>query len=65
VSLGNKRYSLWLSAIALVVVGAALYFWGPGSVPLVSLTKNNLSLFKQTFDGNPKEARVVLLLSPT
>jgi hypothetical protein len=64
VPLRNKKYLLWLSAVALVV-GAGWYFWGPGSVPVVSLTKNNLDLFRQTFDASPKETRVVLLLSPT
>lgn len=63
-SLLNKKYTSRLGVIALVV-GAGWYFWGPGSVPLISLKKNNFVLFKQSFDGNAKDTRVVLLLSPT
>ena len=63
-SLGAKKYALGLAAVALVAF-IGWYFWGPGSVPLISLNQNNLDQFKQAFDGSAKDSRLVLLLSPT
>jgi hypothetical protein len=52
--------------IAIVLMaGIALYFWGTGSVPLVSLNASNFEQFGTAFNEDPRATRAVLLLSPT
>ena len=60
----RKKYALGLIAIVLTA-GIAWYFWGTGSVPLVSLNPSNFDEFRIAFDGDAKNTRAVLLLSPT
>lgn len=60
-------------ALGLLVIGflaLAWYAWGPshtppGQPPLVSLTSDNLSSFKDSFNEASGRIRIVLLLSPT
>jgi hypothetical protein len=49
---------------------AAMYLWGPSSVPrgqepLVALSNTNFSDFENAFDRDSDAPRLVLLLSPT
>jgi hypothetical protein len=60
----RKKHALWLLAI-LLVAGIAWYFWGTGSVPLVSLNTTNVEQFGNAFNGDPGATRAVVLLSPT
>ena len=55
-------------AVALLVAGA--YLWGPSAVPsgqepLTVLSPGNFGDFAAAFDANPDLPRMVLLLSPT
>lgn len=60
----RKKYAFGL--IAIVLAGAiAWYFWGTGSVPVISLNTSNLEQFGNAFNGAAGATRVVLLLSPT
>ena len=64
----RKAVILVLVAVTLVVAGA--YFWGPsaapsGQEPLAVLSPENFGAFAAAFDANPDVPRMVLLLSPT
>jgi hypothetical protein len=59
-----------LAVIAVVLPLAAMYLWGPSSVPrgqepLVVLSNTNFSDFENAFDRGSDAPRLVLLLSPT
>jgi hypothetical protein len=65
-----KKRALIVAVIAFVLLGAALYLWGPSSVPrgqerLITLSNANFREFENAFDADPNVARLVLLLSPT
>ena len=60
----RKKYAFGLIAVVLTA-GIAWYFWGTGSVPLVSLNASNFEEFSNAFNGDPGATRAVLLLSPT
>jgi hypothetical protein len=60
----RKKYAFGLIAIVLTA-GIAWYFWGTGSVPLVSLNPNNFDQFGNVFNEDARATRAVLLLSPT
>ncbi len=60
----RKKYAFWLSAIVLAAA-IAWYFWGTGSVPLVSLNPSNFDEFRNAFNEDARTTRAVLLLSPT
>ena len=60
----RKKYAFGLIAIVLTA-GIAWYFWGTGSVPLVSLNPSNFDEFRSAFNENARATRSVLLLSPT
>ena len=60
----RKKYAFGLIAVVLTA-GIAWYFWGTGSVPLVSLYASNFEEFRNAFNGDPGATRAVLLLSPT
>jgi hypothetical protein len=60
----RKKYAFGLIAVVLTA-GIAWYFWGTGSVPLVSLNASNFQQFGTAFNGAPGSTRAVLLLSPT
>jgi hypothetical protein len=56
--------------ILFVLIAAALYLWGPSSVPrgqerLITLSDADFSEFENAFDADPNVPRLVLLLSPT
>ena len=64
-----KRIAI-VAVIVFVLLWAALYLWGPSSVPrgqekLVTLSDTNFSDFQNAFDADPNAPRLVLLLSPT
>ena len=60
----RKKYAFGLIAVVLTA-GMAWYFWGTGSVPLISLNASNFEEFRNAFNGDPGATRAVLLLSPT
>jgi hypothetical protein len=65
-----KKRAALLVATAIFVLLAAVYLWGPSSVPpgqepLVTLTTANFSEFESAFDRDADVPRLVLLLSPT
>lgn len=66
----KKKRVIVLPVIAAVLLLAAVYLWGPSSVPagqepLVALSNANFSDFENTFDDDLGTPRLVLLLSPT
>jgi hypothetical protein len=65
-----KKRALVLAATAILVLLAAVYLWGPSSVPpgqepMVTLSGANFSEFESAFDRDADVPRLVLLLSPT
>ncbi len=65
-----KKRAALLAATAILVLLAAVYLWGPSSVPpgqetLVALSGANFSEFENAFDRDSDAPRLVLLLSPT
>ena len=65
-----KKKAVLLATTAILVLLAAVYLWGPSSVPpgqepLVTLTSANFSEFENAFDRDTNVPRLVLLLSPT
>ena len=60
----RKKYAFGLIAVVLMA-GIAWYFWGTGSVPLVSLNASNFEEFRNAFNDDVGATRAVLLLSPT
>jgi hypothetical protein len=66
----TKKRIMVLAVIAIVLLLAAVYLWGPSSVPpgqepLVALSNTNFRDFENAFDGDAGAPRLVLLLSPT
>jgi hypothetical protein len=66
----TKKRAIALAVIAIVLLLAASYLWGPspvppGQEPLVALSNANLSDFGNAFDRGSDAPRLVLLLSPT
>lgn len=65
-----KKRAIIGSVVALALLLAGTYFWGPSSVPsgqdpLKVLSPQNVSEFTAAFDANLDVPRMVLLLSPT
>jgi hypothetical protein len=65
----SKR-AIVLAVIAVALLVAVVYLWGPsktppGQEPLVALSNANFSDFENAFDGGLDTPRLVLLLSPT
>jgi hypothetical protein len=66
----TKKKVIVLALTAIVLLLAAIYLWGPSSVPrgqepLVTLSNINFSDFENAFDRDSDAPRLVLLLSPT
>ena len=67
----TKKKSVGAVAIlAVPLLLASLYLWGPsrtpsGQPPLLTLSRSNLDEFEAAFDANPDGPRLLLLLSPT
>jgi hypothetical protein len=64
----NRRILIAILAILLVLAG--VYFWGPsktpaGQPPLSTLSEATFINFQNAFDSAADEVRIVLLLSPT
>ncbi len=56
--------------VAAALILAAMYLWGPGTVPagqkpLAALSSTNASTFETAFNGDADSLRLVLMLSPT
>jgi hypothetical protein len=65
-----KKKGIVLALIAVVLLLAVVYLWGPSSVPsgqepFVALSNTNFNDFENAFDGGLDSPRLVLLLSPT
>jgi hypothetical protein len=65
-----KKRATIVTAVALVLLLAAVYLWGPtsappGQEPLTVLSNADSREFAAAFDGNADAPRMVLLLSPT
>jgi hypothetical protein len=66
----KKKSAIVVAALALVLLLAVAYVWGPSSTPpgqetLVALSSTNFSEFENAFDADLDAPRLVLLLSPT
>jgi len=66
----TKKRVIVLAVIAVVLLLAVVYLWGPSSVPpgqepLIALSNTNFSDFENDFDRDSDAPRLVLLLSPT
>ncbi len=66
----TKKRVIVLAMIAVVLLLAVVYLWGPSSVPpgqepLIALSNTNFSDFENDFDRDSDAPRLVLLLSPT
>jgi len=66
----TKKRVIVLAVMAVVLLLAVVYLWGPSSVPrgqepLLALSSANLSDFENAFDRDSDSPRLVLLLSPT
>ena len=66
----SKRRIIVLAVIAVLVLLAGFYLWGPGTTPpgqepLVALSGANFGEFEKAFDASADVTRLVLLLSPT
>ncbi len=65
-----KRQILFPVVLAILLLLAGVYFWGPstapqGQPPLASLSDANFNEFETAFDAAADSPRLVLLLSPT
>ncbi len=65
-----KKRAVVVAVIALVLLLAVVYLWGPSSVPpgqepLTVLSNADLAEFAAAFDSEANVPRMVLLLSPT
>ncbi len=65
-----KKRAVFIAATAILALLAAVYLWGPSTVPpgqepLVTLGSANFSEFENAFDRDANAPRLVLLLSPT
>ena len=66
----TKKKVIVLALIAIVLLLAAIYLWGPSSVPrgqepLVTLSNINFRDFENAFGRDSDAPGLVLLLSPT
>jgi hypothetical protein len=65
-----KKRAVIVAIVAVALLLAGVYLWGPSSVPrgqepLTVLSTANLSEFATAFDASSDVPRMVLLLSPT
>lgn len=65
-----KKRAIIVAVVAVALLLAVAYFWGPSSVPsgqdpLTVLSPENVNEFTAAFDANSEVPRMVLLLSPT
>lgn len=66
----NGKRFLGVTIIAVVLLLAGVYFWGPsktpaGQPPLAILSPSTISQFQNAFDSAADGPRILLLLSPT
>ncbi len=66
----KKKRAVVLATVAIPLVLAAVYLWGPSSTPptqepLSILSPANFGEFEAAFDADAEASRLVLLLSPT
>jgi hypothetical protein len=65
-----KKRAVIVAVLAVVLLMAIAYLWGPSSVPpgqepLTVLSTSDLGEFVTAFDGDSDVPRMILLLSPT
>jgi hypothetical protein len=65
-----KRSSVALALAALAIFSGLFYLYGghqtpTGQAPLADLNAANLSEFKNEFNGDKANVRILVLLSPT
>jgi len=65
-----KGKAIIAGVLAVLLLVAWAYLWGPSSVPqgqppLLTLTARNFSEFEATFGADSSVPRILLLLSPT
>jgi hypothetical protein len=65
-----KKNAVVVAVLAVVLLLAVVYLWGPSSVPrgqqpLTVLSNADLREFAAAFDNDADVPRIVLLLSPT
>jgi hypothetical protein len=56
--------------VALLLLFASVYLWGPsktpaGQAPLATLSESSFANFQSAFDSAADQPRILLLLSPT
>jgi hypothetical protein len=66
----KRKRAIAMTVVAVLVLLAVAYLWGPSSVPagqepLLALSNRNFSEFVKAFDGDAGVPRLVLLVSPT
>ena len=66
----KRKRLIGVGVLAVLVLLAAVYLWGPGSAPrgqdpAVTLSEGNFGEFEKAFDADSDVPRLVLLLSPT
>ena len=69
-SMTRKKTAGVVAVLAVPLLLAALYLWGPSRTPsvqpsLLTLSRANLNQFEAAFDATPDAPRLLLLLSPT
>lgn len=65
-----KKSAVTVGVVAVALLLAGVYFWGPSAVPsgqepLTVLSSETLGEFAAAFDADSTVPRMVLLLSPT
>jgi hypothetical protein len=66
----KRKQLIGVAVVAVLVLLAGAYLWGPGSAPggqqpVVTLAEGTFGEFEKAFDTEPSVPRLVLLLSPT
>src|SRR5258707_6803786 len=66
----KRKRLIGVAVVAVLVLLAVAYLWGPGSAPrgqepVVTLSEGNPGEFEKAFDVETDVPRLVLLLSPT
>ena len=66
----KKQRVIIYAVVAILIVLAAFYLWGPGTVPagqqpLVTLSSANFSEFENAFNADAQVPRLLFLASPT
>lgn len=60
-----KKRNIVVVAVVVLAIIFAIHIANRGGPPLTPLNKTNFDQFTRSFDANPSQTRLVLLLSPT